>query len=331
MQVEEAVKQRAAQLFGVNPAAMQSLGGMDGAVYAAQRALRPIVIKIQPLPEDDCGEALIKARAIVAFADYMAEGGVPVARRELSESGRKLEQLSYDGRIYLATASERAPGHHVRARFMNEWNEGLFERWGRAMGRMHALTQRFHPEGEPLPIQDWRTEIAFFLHWCDDPPVQARWREMRLTLEELPRPKDAYGLIHNDLHPHNFLVQGETLTIIDFDVCAYHWFATDIGIALFHALWMRLPTRMETPTEFALRFLRHLMRGYRAEHTLGTEWLLRLPTFVDYRRLLMHTVFSHEWGPSPAPRQDKMLQTWRTGILRGRPTIPLEPADLLTV
>ncbi|MBN1401743.1 MAG: hypothetical protein JXA74_12945 [Anaerolineae bacterium] len=178
MEVEAAVKQRAAELFGVDPAAMQSLGGMDGAVYAAQRALRPIVIKIQPLPD-----------------------------------------------------------------------------------------------GDP----------------------------------------------------------GETLTIIDFDVCAYHWFATDIGIALFHALWMRLPTRMETPTEFALRFLRHLMRGYRAEHALGTEWLLRLPIFVDYRRLLMHTVFSHEWSPNPAPWQAKMLQTWRTGILRGRPTIPLPAAELLTV
>ena len=329
MQVENAVRHRAAALYGVNPEAMQSLGGSDGAVYACPRDRRDLVLKIVPLSENDLDADLAKAQAILLFTGYLAEHGVPIARTVRSTRGAEFEAFTLDGHGYRVVASEGAPGHHVRARFMNEWNEDLFRRWGQVMGRIHALTQKLQAERDALPVQSWRDEVCFFIDWCDDPEVGQRWQAMRRELERFDCPVDGYGLIHNDLHPHNFLVSGGRLTIIDFDLCAYHWFATGIGIAAFHALGMRLPTKTESPEQFVLRFLGHFMAGYRQENTLSGLWLLRVPTFVDYRRLLLHTVFSHEWGEKPAPRQTKTLHDWRRGILRGEPVVDLSPADLL--
>ena len=41
-----------------------------------------------------------------------------------------------------------------------------------------------------------------------------------------------YSLIHADMHPGNVLVDGDRLTIIDFDDAAWGWHAYDIAVAL---------------------------------------------------------------------------------------------------
>lgn len=53
----------------------------------------------------------------------------------------------------------------------------------------------------------------------------------------LPKDKDSYGLIHNDMHQWNFLLDGDKINVFDFDDSLHGWFALDIGIALYHALW----------------------------------------------------------------------------------------------
>jgi Ser/Thr protein kinase RdoA (MazF antagonist) len=328
VEIPDGIREQAALAFGVNPEAMQVLGGSDGVSYACQRDRQGMVIKIMPVPAGEEQQARERNQARLRFIAYLGAHQVPVARPISTLAGERLLWLQTPDGVYAATAAERATGHHVQARFMNEWNEALWERWGGVMGRMHALTPQFEAEQGHQPLGDWREEMEGFIAWCDDEDVRPHWLKMRSELEALLQPPDAYGLIHNDVHPHNFMVDGEALTVLDFDVSHYHWFGVDIGIAVFHALWMRLPTRFEPEEAFALRFLRAFMRGYRQQHTLPVEWLAHLPLFIDYRRLLMHTVFSHEWAERPAPWQTRTLQAWRRGILRQTPTVALQPVDL---
>lgn len=56
-------------------------------------------------------------------------------------------------------------------------------------------------------------------------------------IDSLPREDNAYGLIHNDFHPYNFMIDGDTITVFDFDDCIYGWYALDIAIAAAHAVW----------------------------------------------------------------------------------------------
>ena len=43
-----------------------------------------------------------------------------------------------------------------------------------------------------------------------------------------------YSMIHADMHPGNVLVDGDRLTVIDFDDAAWGWHAYDIAVALVH-------------------------------------------------------------------------------------------------
>ncbi|NTW40396.1 MAG: phosphotransferase [Cellulomonadaceae bacterium] len=52
------------------------------------------------------------------------------------------------------------------------------------------------------------------------------------VLADAPRTPDAWGLIHADLRPSNILVDGDRLTVIDFDDSGYTWFLYDFASAL---------------------------------------------------------------------------------------------------
>ena len=142
------------------------------------------------------------------------------------------------------------------------------------------------------------------------------WLARGRELETLPTDVDSYGLIHNDLHPQNFLVAGDHLTVIDFDVAGYHWFATDVGIALFHAVWLGASREAERAA-FAAHFMGRFLGGYEQENRLAPEWLARLPLFLSYRRILLYIVFTdagEEWFRGQAA-------SWRAAILADRPVV----------
>ena len=57
---------------------------------------------------------------------------------------------------------------------------------------------------------------------------------LHAALARLERQPDVYSMIHADMHPGNVLVDGDGLTIIDFDDAAWGWHAYDIAVALVH-------------------------------------------------------------------------------------------------
>ena len=313
MQVNQTILQQGARLFGTQATALHSLGGMDGAVYTHERDGKGYIIKFVPTTAD-------KLPVIVEkwdFVNYLAENGVHVARPVASQHGQLVEQIEGDEQLYAVFQAEKAPGKHVDGRSPNEFNAILFRTWGCTMGKMHALTQRY-TGGEH--ILHWQEEVEFMTNWCPDEAVKEKWHAMEAYLESLPQPGDAYGLIHNDLHPWNFLVDDGNITVIDFDVCAHHWFATDIGIALFHAAWMGVSGDQD-PNVFLPGFYAHFMEGYDEENTLDAFWRAQLSQFVDYRRLLLFSVFSNEWREPRNDWQTQTLNRWREGILEDRPVV----------
>jgi Ser/Thr protein kinase RdoA (MazF antagonist) len=248
-----------------------------------------------------------------------------VVKPALSRSG-DLVQVVEDDKLYVVFCYEKAPGDHPRWDRGTAENDRLCETWGQVMGRMHALTKRYDDGAE---IGDWREEHTGFANWCRDDAVRAKWLELGEYLETLPRDVDSYGLIHNDLHPQNFVVTyagGQPqITVIDFEVCNHHWFACDIATALYPIAvrWVRLPDKRMTHLEFAQRAYDHFMIGYRRENRIDDAWLARLPYFLSYRRMLLHTVFVDEW-PEPNEWQRKMLHDWRQGILHGTPVLDID-------
>ena len=119
---------------------------------------------------------------------------------------------------------------------------------------------------------------------------------VRTRLREFGGAADRYGLVHADLRPANLLVDGATVTVIDFDDCGFSWFLYDFGAAV--SFLEHDPRLAEWQDAW--------LRGYRREEPLTGEDERMLATFVMMRRLLLvawlgshaHARECRELGPS---------------------------------
>ena len=92
---------------------------------------------------------------------------------------------------------------------------------------------------------------------------------MHETLAGLSRAPSVYSLIHADMHPDNILVDGDRLTVIDFDDTGFGWHQYDIATAL--TGWQTKPNAAEIERAF--------LSGYRAARPVPDEALSLIPTF----------------------------------------------------
>ena len=88
---------------------------------------------------------------------------------------------------------------------------------------------------------------------------------------------DRFGLIHADLRLANLLVDGPTITVIDFDDCGFGWFFYDFGTAVsFIEDDPALPEWQDS-----------WVTGYRSRRPIAAEDEDMLPSFVLLRRLML--------------------------------------------
>lgn len=331
MKIDPRILSQAARLFGIDLSSLYPLGGMDGMALAYHHQGRDYVLKVIPVKKDD-PDQLTQLKAKSDFVTYLARNGVRVAEPVLSPQGNWVELAQADEEDYLVTAATRAQGSHVSLYDRTKAGPDFFQAWGRVTGLMHRLTKGYPwwcknpPEGgAPSPIIDWRQEHEFFQDWSkDDEAVLEKWLELGDTIAALPVNRDAYGLIHNDLHTQNFLVNraGE-ITVIDFDVCAFHFFIKDIAIALFFINWIGKPPRGLSKDDYLTTFLQNYLQGYAVENRLDDFWYRQLPCFLKHHQILLYLVFSREWA-KPNPWQSNNLQKWRHQILNDIPVLKIQ-------
>jgi len=92
---------------------------------------------------------------------------------------------------------------------------------------------------------------------------------MHEWLTRLGRNPSAYSLIHADMHPGNILVDGDRLTVIDFDDAGFGWHQYDIAVVLTY--WQTKPNAAEIERAF--------LDGYRAIRRLPDDAPTSIPMF----------------------------------------------------
>lgn len=314
--------------YRLMPADVRLLGGgredSDGIVYAYDDGGTPMAVKLMAMegPSGRYADTVAAYEERARFARYLGENGAAIVGPEPDGEGALYRACRMDDLTCISYLMRRVEGANLPP---DRWDDGFFDAWGRAVGRMHRLstawTQFRHSlarnaQGEPLIC--WRNEISFFRGLCRDEAVSRAWERMQATLEALPVERDSFGFIHNDPHGNNLLYDGRSLRMIDFDVANYHWFATDLSIAAQSVLFMQ-SGGMERPLQdpAALRrFLKAFLGGYREEYALQSCWLDRLDLLLQYRRLLLFTVMQ-DWLDTNAPVRD----TWKAMIAEAPATL----------
>ena len=291
---------------------IEETGGFESYIYRFTRGGKPFILRLthslRRSPELIHGE--------VDWINYLAAGGSTVARAEVSARGELVEAIDDgQGGRFLATAFAFAPG---RPPWEVGWTPARYEAYGRLIGRMHALTK-----GYTLRNPTWRRgawpgvfaeELRGLLAGWDDAAL-ARYQAITRRIEAMPRDHEGYGLIHFDAHEANFHVEGDTITLFDFDDCAYNWFVADIAMVIFYRI-----TNRDDPVGLLNEFLPPFLRGYRAENRLDPRWLAAIHDFLTTREIDLYAVIrrSYDLASADDAAVDTIPHDWTRRFMRGR-------------
>ena len=101
--------------------------------------------------------------------------------------------------------------------------------------------------------------------------------KIALRLTAYGESQRTYSMIHADLHSDNLMVDGESLTVYDFDDAGFGWHQYDLVVAL-HGYRHR--------EDFDL-LQQATIRGYRQERSITDRDLALLPLFLLVRTLAL--------------------------------------------
>ena len=219
--------------------------------------------------------------------------------------GVPLPRLTRDGRGY---ATIPVPGStETRHVGIVEWFEGVtlssimaqapdmptlalhFDQLGRIAARIHNQAVSWQvPEDfqrHAFDADGFMGDAPFWGPFWVLPELKAAERDHILNarrvihraLWDYGKGEGIYSLIHADLHPHNLLVNGDRLHVIDFDDSGFGWHQYEIAVALDA---YRKPPHFEVARDA-------LIAGYRSERPLSDAAIELLPMFLLIRSLAL--------------------------------------------
>lgn len=302
---KETILREAMRRYGITDDQIRPLNAFEGFIYEFERQARPFILRI--------GHSLRRSEALIQgevdWINYLAGHGVSVARAVPSESGNLVEAVEDGlGGQFLATAFIKAKG---RRPWEAGWTPAGYEAYGQLLGSMHALAQSYRPGDPAWKRPEWDSDIFEFVErYLPDSEYVAktRYRALCNHLRTLPKESTSYGLIHQDAHEGNLLVD-ETgrLTLFDFDDCLYSWYTNDVAIVLFY-----IAMDAEDPANFTRQFMAHFLRGYRTKHRLAPHWLQVIPDFLKLRELELYAVIHRDF------EVNNIDNAWCARFMRGR-------------
>ncbi len=116
-----------------------------------------------------------------------------------------------------------------------------------------------------------------------DTVAQQALDRLKHQLDRLTINERNFGLIHYDFELDNLVWDGEQPGIIDFDDCAWYWFAADIAYAL-RDLFDDSANKVDLQQES----FRHFISGYRRVRSIDEAELQLIPLFLRVHHLFAY-------------------------------------------
>ena len=217
----------------------------------------------------------------------LAEAGISIPTPIATPTGEGFVPIRIGGtggEVRYASVSRWADGEIVSSVLRRRPDPALeqhyFAQLGAAMAAMHNQATSWEP---PAGFYRKRLDIDGLLG--DDPYWGRFWEYHALTAHEqqtMLRARDeiievlreygcqasTFSMIHADMSPDNLVVDGDRVTVIDFDDAAFGWHLYDIATAL-HGC----SSPVVGPAEVAF------LDGYRSVRPIGDDDLALLPMF----------------------------------------------------
>ena len=280
----------------------------DGAnkVYKFKKDEKYYILRFSKRP----AEKIHETKAEMDWLYYLWSNNISVALPLKTNNGETVASAQDSGENYLITSFEMVSGQLLNTNDPNHWNQKAFFGWGRTMGDIHSASKNFKPANakDVRSVFDGRFALEDIVK--KHPSVNKIAEELIKEIMRLPKDKDSYGLIHNDMHPLNFHINRDKINVFDFDDALYGWFSLDIGIALYHGL---LWGRKENGNELTNIIIENFIKGYLSGNHLSDFWLSKIPMFMKFRQICN---FSWIFNPGNIDdKQKEFIHNIENGIL----------------
>lgn len=176
-----------------------------------------------------------------------------------------------------------------------------FRRLGAINARLHVHARDWNkPDGFVRKIWDFDAMLGETRLWGDwraglglDAPgrqvLERTAAVLAALLSAYGKGEDRFGLVHADMRVANLLVDGDTMSVIDFDDCGFSWFLYDFAAAVSFI--------EHEPIVPALQ--QAWIEGYRTVAPLADEDCAMIPVFIMLRRMLLTAwIASHSETPT---------------------------------
>jgi len=306
----EKILNLAAEQYGFDKEKLRFIGDSCNKIYAFQKNDIWYILRIS---ERSAPFAHL-TRAELDWMDFLSKNGINVPSPLLTIKNERLIAVQENEKYYIICAYTAFAGQndyqHWNKNDPNLWNSAIFYNWGKQMGDMHRLTKDYMSSND-IDVRPHfnRFDLVDSVKSC--PSVNKIAEDLIGEMDSLPKDRDSYGLIHADMHQWNFLIRDGEINVFDFDDSLYGWFALDIGIALYHALWWGRTN--DTGYDFTKDIIKSFINGYLSANQLSDFWLSKIPLFMRYRQICK---FSWYYDPAGIDdHQKERIRNIEDGVL----------------
>ena len=285
--VSENLQEYAAKTYGFDKGNLHFISDSTNQIYCFQKDGKTYALRFS----NHSNIGAINAE--MDWLYYLARNNIGVALPLKLDDGALAISTQDGEESYILTAFEFVPGGFWNKNDPNKWNDKIFYNWGKVMGDIHRLTKDFKPTSEK------NVRSTFEETWMSDlpeedavksiPSIKKVVDDLIAEIKRLPKDHDSYGLIHNDMHPWNFYIDGDKINVFDFDDAVYGWFALDIGLALYHGLWWG--RKNDAGEDFTNSIIDNFLKGYLSANSLSDFWISKIPMFMKFRQICKFTWF----------------------------------------
>jgi Ser/Thr protein kinase RdoA (MazF antagonist) len=257
------------------------------------------------------------------FINYLYQNGVNVANVIPSKNGEMIEIIEYNEQEIYAALFSKALGHQATSK---EWDNNLIEKYGKMIGKMHKLSKQYSPQNISHSIKNWfeQEEYDYKKHLpeCHE-LIMDKCDALFNAIKSLPRNKETYGLIHSDIGQGNSFIDGDEITIFDFQDCEYHYFMNDIAIMIYFGVEQSFNGK--DINTYSIDFINSLLKGYRSEIEIDSFWIEKIPLFLKLREMLSFIIFYCYWDIESLNEDQKaLLNLYRKNIEYDIPVLNID-------
>jgi len=275
----------AAENYEFDKKTLHFISDSTNQIYIFQKDAKNYILRFSQRPADKVNET----RAEMEWLYYLSENNIGVALPLKANNGELFISTQDNGENFIVSSFETVTGGFWDKNNPDKWNDRIFYNWGKIMGDIHRLTKDFKFTNNKIVRASFDGRFALDDSVKSCPAVNAIIEDLIKEMMALPKDKDSYGLIHNDMHQWNIHIEGDKINVFDFDDAVYGWFALDIGIALYHGLWWG--RKDDAGNDFTNKIIKHFLKGYLSANHLSDFWLSKIPMFMRFRQICKFSWF----------------------------------------